>query len=303
MGAAPTRVTLQYVGKPGVRREGSGRVDAALAGHEEASAVALRNGVDLSYPFASEPQVPSPVGGETAGRTPRGGVDNLLRGALERAGPDVGYLSRRRGILQTTPQPCGGVEQVQSELVFLDLEGDGSLDQRPRTALGGDAVFCRNWPSLYGSVGDPESSRLEPEQVGIAPLPAGEGGESASGLGGWNFFINAGSDDDLKDAGYEFVRFMTAPEQQRSYALGGSYLPTRAALYEDRQIIDAIPVVELAPEALARTRPRPRSPYYSDMSLRMAEQFNNVVAGDVEPQSAASTLQEQLQQIVDQGQA
>ena len=46
--------------------------------------------------------------------------------------------------------------------------------------------------------------------------------------------------------------------------------------------------------------PRPVSPVYSDMSLEMAEQFNASLKGDVSPEEAASTLQEQLQNIADQ---
>jgi multiple sugar transport system substrate-binding protein len=41
--------------------------------------------------------------------------------------------------------------------------------------LNGDAVFCRNWPYMYGLAGIPDASKIEPEQVGVSPLPVGEG--------------------------------------------------------------------------------------------------------------------------------
>jgi len=59
-------------------------------------------------------------------------------------------------------------------------------------------------------------------------------------------------------------------------------------------------VIALAGEALANTVPRPVSPYYSDMSLKMAEQFNRAYKGDVSPEEAVRTLQSELQQIADQ---
>ena len=164
----------------------------------------------------------------------------------------------------------------------------------------GDAVFCRNWPYMYALSSDPELSKIKPEQIDIAPLPAGEGGQSVSGLGGWNFFINAFADPEAQDAAWEFVKYMTAEEQQREYALKGTYLPTWASLYDDQEVADKVPTVRLAPQALANTEPRPVSPVYSDMSLELAEQFNAVLNGDVPPQEAASTLQEQLQSIADQ---
>jgi multiple sugar transport system substrate-binding protein len=49
--------------------------------------------------------------------------------------------------------------------------------------LGGRSVFARNWPYMYALAQDPQTSNIKPEQIGIAPLPAGEGGQSFSGLG------------------------------------------------------------------------------------------------------------------------
>jgi multiple sugar transport system substrate-binding protein len=165
--------------------------------------------------------------------------------------------------------------------------------------LNGNAVFCRNWPYMYGLV-TPESAQIEREQVGVSALPAAEGGESVSGLGGWNFYINAAVSQETQDAAFEFVQFITAPEQQKFRALEGGFLPTLTALYEDPEIIDNVPVIRLGGEALQRTVPRPVSPVYSDMSLEMAEQFNAALNGNVSPEEAISTLQENLQGIADQ---
>ena len=169
--------------------------------------------------------------------------------------------------------------------------------------LRGDSVFLRTWPQLYSKAGDPEQSSIDQTRLGVAPLPAGEGGRSAGGLGGWNFFINAASDPATQDAAYEFIRFATSPEQQRFYALEGSRLPTVQELYDDQEVLDAVPVIRLAGEqALQDARPRPVSPFYSDMSLEMAEQFNASLNGEVSPEEALGTLQESLTEIVEQGQ-
>ena len=79
--------------------------------------------------------------------------------------------------------------------------------------FNGDAAFVRNWPYMYTLL--PEKVR---QNVDIAPLPAGEGGESVSGLGGWNFFINAFAETEAQDAAWEFVKYMTSPEQQKFYS-------------------------------------------------------------------------------------
>ena len=167
--------------------------------------------------------------------------------------------------------------------------------------LNGRAVFCRNWPYMYALASEEGQSNIEPGQIGVAPLPvAGDGRQSFSGLGGWNFYLNDASSEEEKDAAYEFVRFAIVPEQQKFRALNGSFLPTLEALYDDEEIVEGVPVIALGESAIKNARPRPLSPYYSDMSLVMAEQFNACVKGEKSPEEAANTLDRELQEIVDQ---
>jgi ABC-type glycerol-3-phosphate transport system substrate-binding protein len=164
--------------------------------------------------------------------------------------------------------------------------------------LGGRTVFARNWPYMYALAEDPEVSKIEPGQIGIAPLPAGEGGQSFSGLGGWNMMINARSQ--RQDEAWEFVSWMTGEEGQRRRALAATLLPTRKSLYEDKEILEKVPVIRLGKEAIQSTKSRPVSPYYSDMSLAMAEQFNLSLKGETEPQAAVQNLQTELTKILEQ---
>jgi multiple sugar transport system substrate-binding protein len=166
--------------------------------------------------------------------------------------------------------------------------------------LSGDSVFCRNWPFMYGLAGDPEMSKIKPEQVGVAPLPVGEGqSQTASCLGGWNMLISASSE--TQDQAWEFIQFMTSEESQKVQALSAFSLPTLDTLYENREILEEVPVVALSKEALQNARPRPVSPYYSQMSRTMAEQFNKVLTGATSPEGAVETLQSELQQIIEEG--
>jgi multiple sugar transport system substrate-binding protein len=167
------------------------------------------------------------------------------------------------------------------------------------TFLNGDAVFARNWPYMYALAGTEDYPKVKPEQLGVAPLPVGEGGPTTSALGGWDMMINANSEK--QDSAWEFVQWMTAEEQQKWRALNATLLPTRAALYEDQEVLQKVPVIRLGKTALQNTKPRPVSPYYSDMSLKMAEEFNKALKGDVSPEQAVKTLQEELSSIIEQG--
>ena len=199
-------------------------------------------------------------------------------------------------------------EAVEGLTVEQDLVADGVASQSVATYtetetdpafLGGKAVFARNWPYMYALAGTEDYPDVTPEMVGIAPLPVAPGQGLASALGGWNMLINAQTD--MPDEAWEFVQFMTSEQGQRQRALSASLLPTRPALYEDQEIRDQLPVVVQGEAALKNAESRPVSPYYSDMSLEMAEQFNGVVSGDTSPEDAVASLQTSLEQIIEAG--
>ncbi len=175
-------------------------------------------------------------------------------------------------------------------------------DESHAAFIRGDAVFLRNWPYVYALLSDPKQSKIKPDQVDITGIPlAEEGMQSFSTLGGWNFFINANSEK--QEQAWEFIRFMTDPEQLKTNALQGSKLPTRRALYEDPEILENVPVARLGKAAIIEnSRPRPVSPVYSDVSLALAEQLNQSLKGQVSPEQAVQTLQNNLQRMVEQGQ-
>ena len=198
----------------------------------------------------------------------------------------VAGLTTERSMIESGVAP-------QAVAIYEEDESDG-------TFLNGDAVFHRCWPYVYALLSDPAESEIKPDQVGISELPSADGQPGNGTVGDQPLLINATSEN--QDAAWEFIKFLTAPEQQKFRAVEGSFLPTRSSLYDDPEIQESVPVVALAKEALQHTRPRPVSPYYSDMSLEMAEQFNASLKGDVTPEQAAQTLQSELERFIEQGQ-
>jgi len=185
-----------------------------------------------------------------------------------------------------SPQAVSTYKETETEPAFLGADG---------------SVFARNWPYMYALAGT-SGYKVQPDQIGITPIPVAPGNSSSSTLGGWNFFINAASDK--QEEAWEFIKFMTDPETLKTNAIEGSRLPPRRSLYEDQEILEKVPVARLGKEAIiANSTPRPVSPYYSDMSLKLSEQFNAALKGDVSPEEAVKTLQSELQQIVEEGQA
>ena len=173
-------------------------------------------------------------------------------------------------------------------------------DESAGAFLNGDAVFLRQWPYVYALTTDPKQSKMKPEQGGVSELPSSDGRPGNGTVGDQPLYISTSSK--YPDAAWKFIEFLSAPEQQKYRAVKASYLPTRTALYEDAEIQESVRVIALAREALQHTRPRPVSPYYSDMSLEMHEQFNASLLGDLTPEEAARTLKKNLENLIQQGQ-
>ena len=234
------------------------------------------------------------------GSQDEGGVVDALEHVWN-AGGDV--LDGERVVIDS-PESAQGLTLRRSMIVdgiAPEASGDYTTQESQVVFTNGDSVFMRNWPFVFGLLSEPETSRVKPDQVDIASLPvADQADQSFTGLGGWNFMVNATSEDKL-DQIWTFIEYMSAPEQQRTFALESARLPTLRSLYEDEEVLQKLPVARLGREALENARPRPVSPYYSDMSLAMAEQFNGALKGEVAVEGALQNLQEELQNIMDQG--
>jgi multiple sugar transport system substrate-binding protein len=198
----------------------------------------------------------------------------------------VAALATERSMVSegVAPQGVANYREYESDTTFM---------------LHGDAVFCRNWPGTYSLIFDP-NSKVKLGQMGVSPLPVADGQHrTASCLGGDVLMISVFSE--MKEEAWEFVRFFANEESQKTRALEVSLLPTRKALYHDREVKEALPMIAEAKEALLNVRPRPVSARYSEMSRVMALQFNNVLRGNTMPEEAVETLQGELQQIVERG--
>jgi multiple sugar transport system substrate-binding protein len=229
-----------------------------------------------------------------------GGVVNALE-YIWTSGGNV--LEGEDTVVINSPEARRGLE-IERSMIEDGIAPEGVSQYKEQESatlfLSGDAVFMRNVPRMYALASDPGESNISPEQINITSLPVAEEGlQSYSSLGGWNLFMNANSRN--ADAAYEFIRFMSAPEQQKFRAMKGSVLPTRQELYKDEEVLQKVRVAELGQEAIRNTRPRPVSPFYSDMSLKMAAQFIRSLKGEATPDEVLATLQSELEEIIEQG--
>ncbi|MFD7326786.1 extracellular solute-binding protein [Streptomyces sp. NPDC059875] len=121
--------------------------------------------------------------------------------------------------------------------------------------------------------------------LGIAPIPAGSGGQGAP-QGGHNLAVYAGSKN--LDASYAFVEYMTSAEAQATTAKELSLLPTRESVYiqpdvaSNEMISFFKPVVEKAVE-------RPWIPEGGSLFAPLQTEYTKVLTGQSTPEQGAKT--------------
>jgi ABC-type glycerol-3-phosphate transport system substrate-binding protein len=111
-------------------------------------------------------------------------------------------------------------------------------------------------------------------------------------LGGWNFFINARSG--YPNESWQFINFMIQSFAQSYHAVHGGYVMVLRSAYSDPQVLSANPYFATVVPKL-HILPRPTSPVYSDISLRMQRDFHNVLTGIMAPDAAVKDVESFVQ--------
>ena len=166
---------------------------------------------------------------------------------------------------------------------------------------GGNAAFHRNWPYAF-SLGEAADSVIK-DKFAISVLPAGEGGNNAATLGGWNAFVSKYSEN--VDAAKDFAKFMVSKEVQRSRAIERSSNPTIRELYEDPDVIAANPFMKDLFDTFdggAVARPsNVAKDLYNDVSIAVFTKVNEILTGQHDDTAAAlGDLKSELESIMEE---
>jgi len=160
----------------------------------------------------------------------------------------------------------------------------------------GRAVFHRNWPYAWEVSNDPVRSNVA-GKVGLTLLPSFPGGRSYSTLGGWQLGISNFSKN--KKASWEFIKFLASQETQKVMALRTGRAPTRKALYEDEEIINACPHFSDMKDVFLTAYPRPISPLYPAISHLLQRYFSRVLSNkDSDIKSEAENTSQEIERIL-----
>ena len=162
----------------------------------------------------------------------------------------------------------------------------------------GRAGLMRSWSFVYGILSStPSKYSLRLDQLGYTNIPAGPKGTvpGASCLGGWNCAINASSKN--QDAAWTFIEWVTGFEGQKATAIGTANPMTRKAIYEDKQVLEKVPITKVAQASAAVGRNRPVTPFYQDVSTSLQRNFHAALTKQATPADAIARAADELASI------
>ncbi|EPC01111.1 ABC transporter substrate-binding protein [Litchfieldella anticariensis FP35 = DSM 16096] len=177
---------------------------------------------------------------------------------------------------------------------------EGVLNYTEEEARGifqsGNAVFMRNWPYAW-SLAQSEDSEVS-GKVGVVKLPHGSEGESAATLGGWNLAVSKYSEN--PDLAADLVAFLTSEEEQKRRAIEASYNPTLESLYQDQEVLEAVPFFGTLYDTFTNAVARPSAPTgdnYGRVSNSFFNAVHNVLSGNQSGAEAVAALNSELSRI------
>ncbi|HLF41119.1 MAG TPA: extracellular solute-binding protein, partial [Acidimicrobiia bacterium] len=137
--------------------------------------------------------------------------------------------------------------------------------------------FMVNWPYVYGAaqeaVADGSLDQAVLDDIGWARYPrVDSGAESRPPLGGIALGIGAfgGSTAEALQA----VRCITSAESQQEYMLSAKNPAARGAVYDDGEVRRVFPMADLIRDSINDASPRPKTPYYTDVSSATVRTFH-----------------------------
>lgn len=158
----------------------------------------------------------------------------------------------------------------------------------------GRAVFCRNWPYMW-LLGQSQDSPIK-GKIGIIPLPHKEGEKSSACLGGWGFGISKFSKN--KEACIKFIKYITSYEAQKKLHFKSGIVPTRKALFEDKDILEKSPFYTELYQILLMSKPRPVHPDYAQVSDILRRFIHKVLLGELSPQVALEKAELEIKKVL-----
>jgi trehalose/maltose transport system substrate-binding protein len=197
------------------------------------------------------------------------------------------------------PQAAEALAWAASTVGTIAPEGvlNYSEEESRGVFQSGNAVFMRNWPYAW-ALSQADDSAIK-GKVGVAILPkGGENGEHTGALGGWQLAVSRYSPN--HELAADLVAYLTSYDEQKRRAIAGAYNPTIKVLYQDQEVLAAVPFFGPLFEVFTNAVARPSQITGTKYNQASSEFFNavhEILSGRAEPAPRLAELAERLDRL------
>ena len=163
--------------------------------------------------------------------------------------------------------------------------------------LQGTAAMSINWPAWISSFSDATKSKVV-GKMEFTTLPgAAKPGQAEIG----NWLIAIPRDSRKAEAATDFLLWATSAEQMKRSALRGNP-PTRKSLFRDAELVAKYPAYPAQLRSLESSRPRPRTPYWTEIENVFGIFLSKANSGELSPTEAMNQANAEIDKILQRAQ-
>lgn len=169
-----------------------------------------------------------------------------------------------------------------------------NADEVSAHLLQGTAAMSINWPAWISAFSDPQKSKVI-GLVQITELPGAKTTGRAE-IGNWLIAIPKGSRN--SEAAFDFLLWATSAEQMKKSALRGNP-PTRRSVFSDPELIAKFPSYPVQLKSLETSRPRPRTPAWTEIENAFGIFLSKANSGQLAPEEAMKQANVEIAKIIE----
>ncbi|GAA1121158.1 extracellular solute-binding protein [Kribbella jejuensis] len=194
-----------------------------------------------------------------------------------------------------TPDARKGLEFYQQFITskLSNPNGPVSLGEIEPQFVAGSTAALISGPWEEGLLKSAGGEAFVKDKVGVAPLPAGpKSNASYIGGGQWSVFKDARN----RDGAWKFIRWMSAPEVQKTwYGLSGDLPAVQSAWSEGKLATD--PTLAVFRDQLTTAQSGPNTTTWRQVTAVLDAEFEKVAKGVSTPQAALKEIQQRASTI------
>jgi multiple sugar transport system substrate-binding protein len=170
-------------------------------------------------------------------------------------------------------------------------------EEARRLFQGGRVAFMRSWPYAW-PLGNQADSPVQ-GKIAIQAMVGTPGNSGGACLGGWGLGI-AKSSKHPQEA-WEVIKYFTSEDVQRKLILQAGYVPSRTALFTDREIVAKYPHYPQLLEVSQNAVLRPPIAQYAQVSDILQRYLSAALTDRLTPASAMRAAATETRQLLGRG--